>query len=248
MITLSGFPNNGRLGNQLFQLAAAYGHARNLGTNVSIQDWPAAKYFPKIWNYIKRSSARHAVSIRDNVDLTYSPLPKRDNVSLWGYYQCEAYWQGYEKEVIDMFTFSHVATPKPQNVIALNIRGGDFRKLRQHYAEITGAYYAECIKQSGCDAIHVYTDDVEYAKQLLYAADIWDFELFPTDPATNMPEMASYFYLAGSNSTYSWWSGYLNQIPGATVYAPSKWFPKPNPKNLQERDMISKRFTIIHNG
>lgn len=245
MITIGHFPRMGNLGNQLFQLAAAYALAKRLKTKVAVKEWPNDYLFPKVWDYLYKGTAPAKQTYNDKLNLSFAELPLIDGLQITGYFQSEKFFQDCRADIRDMFTFNYTPEPKAENIIALNIRGGDFKKYRATYKEIDANYYKEAIERSGCDTVHVYTDDGLYAMQLLKTLKLPNVRYFRPNKDTNLPEMTLYKHLALSNSTYSWWAGELNQTPDAVIYAPAKWF---NTHTLTERDLISSRFTVINNG
>lgn len=245
MITLSGFPNNGALGNQLFQLAAAYALAKRVGTQVTVPKWANDYLFPHIWRYLRKGQAAHSRQWKDKQDLSFAEIPLQDNMQLWGYFQSEKFFADCADDIRAMFACNLLGESKPPNIIALHVRGGDYRRLRHTYKEIDAAYYAEAIRLSGCNEVHLFSDDNQYAYELLTKGGVQVDKIMGGTRDSAFGEMSSYQYLATCNSTFGWWSGYLNPNPDATIYAPSKWF---NTIKLTERDIIPTRFTVIHNG
>lgn len=244
MITLQGFPLPYlRLGNHLFQLASAYAVAKRIGTKVVIPSFPYEKLFPNFWDYFERGTPRPVATHKDNTDLSYKPIPERNGLSLEGYFQSEKYFWDCQDDVRKMFAFANPPAPKPENIIALNIRGGDYLTPRNKkaYTQVGADYYKTAITLSGCDTVHVYTDDRRYAESIVKPLTT-NAVYFEPNAATNIQDMTAYKYLATTNSTYSWWAGWLNAVPNSTVYCPSKWFNIPQ---LTERDIISKRFIVL---
>ena len=102
----------GGLCNQMFQIAAGYAHAKRCGTfyginygleHNCIQGHPPTKY--------KDTLYKNIMTINDVPDdvyhepkFEYSPIPKKKDLLIDGYFQSEKYFADYRDEVKDLFS------------------------------------------------------------------------------------------------------------------------------------------------
>ena len=106
----------GGIGNQLFQLAAGYSHARRIGVDFAInfkfsgfcgQGHVAKKYKKNILSKIPETNrSRDEFFEWQQPKYNFSPIPTYDNLILLGYFQSEKYFSDFSHEIRDLFFFS----------------------------------------------------------------------------------------------------------------------------------------------
>ena len=150
-----------------------------------------------------------------------------------GYF--EGYWQDHRfvDAVFDdkSFTFIRPPTLSPfpasmagRTLVAVHVRGGDYlshptlvRLTRNYY--LTGMEY---LSRMGEDPVFcVFTDDREYARQLL--AGVSCHFLPSGGTVEDLYWMSLCNHLIMANSTFSWWASMLNSVPSRMVVCPSRW-------------------------
>jgi hypothetical protein len=90
----------------------------------------------------------------------------------------------------------------------------------------------------------VFSDSIELARtDFPYAEEyISSVELFK--PSENLILMSRMGGIIGSNSSLSWWAGFLNQKPEINCF-PDPWFAN---QNLDTRDLLPRDWKRISSG
>ena len=168
---------------------------------------------------------------------------QREGLYFHGYWQQadlvaradSAFWQSFhfpqpEEDGAQMWLDRIAATVHP---VAVHVRLGDYasaKRALKHHGLLSQAYY-----RNACDMVasrvadaefFVFSDQPELARR--YFADtrnrVTFVETGKTPAWTDMSLMAACHHNVIANSTYSWWSAWLNRNPGKIVVAPTPWF------------------------
>ncbi len=138
--TYKALGENGRLGNQMFQVAATIGIAKTLGHAAILPQWPAAaEYFKDLPETRKAAMKIYPASITPGIAhyITHQynepyfhycglmkdeiTLVKHDSekmvLNLHGYFQSEKYWQDIIPDIKDLFTFNTKIRNHCENII-----------------------------------------------------------------------------------------------------------------------------------
>jgi len=178
----------------------------------------------------------------------YSELPfiANKNIDLCGYFQSELYFQNNRDEILKYFQPSDAILNKISNLDYANSVGLQLRS----YDSSRPAYSANANPQSDPNNGHLYyytleenSDFVEKAvaffgknKTYYVSSNNWDLSKKLFGHLKNLVFMEDYshierFFIQSlcehniiSNSTFGWWSAWLNKNPDKKVIAPSKWF------------------------
>ncbi|MBO4728215.1 MAG: alpha-1,2-fucosyltransferase [Spirochaetaceae bacterium] len=131
-----------------------------------------------------------------------------------------------------------------KNAVSVHIRGGDYNRpdVFSDYGNIcTEDYYNKAITAVKSEIENpvfvVFSNDFDYAAAVLKNVDISDYVLagdLMTSEAFNLkndPAFSMYLQTLCkaniiANSTFSWWSAFLNKTPDKLVISPSKWHNK----------------------
>jgi hypothetical protein len=138
--------------------------------------------------------------------------------------------------------FSPIVSAKPIDRIAIHARFGDYSddaRTREIYGLTQISYYLKSIEflTKASDTVQnivVVTDDIGKAKLLFDT--IKNFGIIEyisnTDPLLDLLEIARSTNVILSNSTFSWWGGWIaNQIHDAKIVYPRPWYANPlNPE------------------
>lgn len=225
MISINGFV--ARLGNQMFQIAAASALADANNDTVAYSDWQYAKYFNgdfQVSNSVIESIYKS--------DFHYSPIPYSQNMAIDGYFQSEKFFQNSTKKIKRIFDikmsedFCEIqGFDKSKKQIGIHIRRGDYLNYPNHHPLQSIDYYTkgiELIKSKINDDVQVvvFSDDLEWCKNN-----------FPTEylyPDVNEIEtlflMTYCHHYVICNSSFSWWGAYLCKNKEPIVVAPKLWF------------------------
>ncbi|TRX20910.1 alpha-1,2-fucosyltransferase [Flavobacterium franklandianum] len=187
--------------------------------------------YPKIYNEPSFGFQTDALSIK-------SP------VYLKGYFQSCKYLIGYENFIRELFSFpvdtldeinkELLIKIKNFNSIAIHIRRGDYvnDKMTAEYHGSCGLdYYLEAIKLMASKnkdfTLVFFSDDSDWVKEqfndLPYPKIVVEHNK-GEDSWKDMLLMSSCHHNIIANSSFSWWSAWLNINSDKTVIAPKKWF------------------------
>ena len=177
----------------------------------------------------------------------YSEIPfyEKDTL-LIGYYQNYRYFEKNYYQIINILNLNEIQNSiktkylKNQNTISLHFRRGDYKNLT-NYILLNIDYYIEAIKyilekdelkcseilcvyekqdeKEVCNMIEELQDIFSKIKFIKISTDLQDWE--------QMLLMSLCRHNIIANSTFSWWSAYLNKNVNKIVCYPEKWFVKP---------------------
>jgi len=249
MIANDDLGNLGRLGNQMFQYAALRGIACKNGYDyclpprsvVSTRDFNCANSDITIFECFKLPDAPKLVTnFSKLVESTFS-LDQNiwnncpDNISLYGYFQTQKYFQHIENELREAFTFvDEIRKPTEEaftlsfgssQVISLHIRRGDYLGTSHHPVQNL-EYYSDGLSYMPNDIpVMIFSDDIDWCKgQKLFKEDRFIFsEQNGTGIDLCLQSLCSYHIIA--NSSFSWWGAWLAK--SKNVIAPKNWFGPP---------------------
>lgn len=111
------------------------------------------------------------------------------------------------------------------NTLALHVRRGDYMNLREMYDIVSITYYQNAIKEfelrHGKPVIYLFSDDLKNALEFLDGKIIPDF-IVDTPREVTAPEilrlMSNFKGIIASNSTFSWWAGFLGKLFGTCEF------------------------------
>jgi hypothetical protein len=111
------------------------------------------------------------------------------------------------------------------------VRGGDYLKKANLYHKLDSSYYIEALNtlRGICGKLNVYvfSDDIEYAKELLKEVrDATYVDEVGLRASDSMVLMSLGEGIVIANSTFSYWSAMLNI--GNKIIAPKFWYTNKN--------------------
>lgn len=242
----------GGIGNQLFQVAAAYAYARTHHKFLVIDQskWVAGQgknpdtYKNNLFKNFKYSNyhAGEVTHIHEK-RFNYDPLPYHDgHVCLHGYFQSIKYFEPYIeelKEIINLDGYGCVDyswLERPKNV-AVHIRRGDYMNLKHIHLVCGTEYFTNNIKKFPNHQINVFTDSIDYVKQ-----EFSDLDINIIDTKSEIQDfqlMSIHDNMICSNSSFSWWASFLNNKK-QQIIVPDRWFNNFEP----HEDIYRDEFTI----
>lgn len=229
--------------NQLFMISATVCHALKMNTSFSI---PTKTINPRLWrtyvNHLpKPIPGRSTKHYFRQPDHSFMPIPSEDDITLEGYFQSEAYWNGYKKELAELLQFDH----KPEAFIAIHHRRGDYLQYPDRFPVLGMDYYDKAIElfsRAGYSRFKVFSDDIPWCKEQ-YTKMGFTLEYSGIrDPLLDMKHMynASGFILA--NSTFGLFPALLrNDNPSVVAPDDHRWFG-PNGQEMTSKDRLPGRF------
>lgn len=260
---------NGRIGNNLFQIAtgASYAKKHNLNYKVVCHD---GYFLPEpdncyIKDYIKqfKDNILRKVSIQEgrpqeecfyyyDIDFVYKEIPFHENILLYGTFHSYKYFDkqlvkelfeisSKEKEYI-LNKYGHILS---QNVTSIHVRRGDYCKQPHRYAVASMPYFNKAIDYIGRDKkFLIISDDIEWCKKQFKGDNFYFSD--NEDPIIDLYIQTLCANNIISNSTFSWWGAWLNTKPDNLVICPSPWFGK-SYDNYTTKDLIPESWIQIEN-
>ena len=252
----------GGLGNQLFQIAAAYAYARQTGAQLQIVHKMENGNRPVYWDtvmhriqpYLVPSIPYSLVKWSEPQATEYreiGPLPQC-GIYLNGYLQSSKYYgtdemkeeiktlfrpSDYEKEDLKT-TYSHVLENK-ERVIVVHSRRTDYVTCRDVHGPLEGSYYKEAIPQMMKRIEHpifiLCGDDPAYWNEI--RADIpevfaGEYHILQETDIRTFTLLQQFHHFIMSNSTFIWWCVWL--ADAKNVLVPSKWFGPSGPSKYED--------------
>ena len=235
------------LGNQLFQLARAFGYAERHGGVPGV--WvrgaelnphsvrEGTNYFRTIFARLTRIDTPPDRIWEEPADATNAYVegptlePHLRHVHFRGYFQHERYfprdWHGF----LSALQLPSVA-PMARTAF-IHVRRGDYVGCPQHdIGLVESGYYATAIAlirehHSGNGAVRflVFSDDIQWSKaSALFAGPDFEFSEETDEVVALMTMAACELGGVAVNSSFSWWGAYLNGGANKTGVFPDRWY------------------------
>jgi hypothetical protein len=167
---------------------------------------------------------------------------------LRGYFQSPKYFNAHAAELRAILDPSRQASRKAQEfaetmgeqALAVHVRAGDYAsnpKFAAFHGQLSPSYYSAALSRArqerSFDRIFVFSDSPEVARTYFpHAPDCEFVEGFSASDDFFLMSRARGHIIA--NSTFSWWSAWLDPRPDALVIAPKAWF---SPEALKSNDI-----------
>ena len=169
-------------------------------------------------------------------------LKLNGNYYLEGYFQKAFFANQIRTQLLNDFEFPHPSNRETlqwlnriqhSNAVSIHIRRGDFLEPKNHkdHSVLGMDYYQKAIKYlTSFDAkkkyvFYVFSDDIDWCKQNVR---INGFNYFFVNQKTkndfeDMRLMSKCKHHILANSSFSWWSSWLNQNDDKIIIAPKNW-------------------------
>ncbi len=256
IISHSSLGGNGRLGNQLFQIASTLGLAERYGAEAHFPRWKYEQYFEPI---------PHGEMMTNTIterDFHYYDWNLTGSCDIQGFFQSEKYFGSaklrIKKEYVDKARQNPIFQ---KETICIHVRRGDYVGNSAYY-QLTINYYIGALIAYFPNwqemNILVVSDDIEYCKV--------HFGCLPNATfggRTDIEDMilgtqCDHFII--SNSSFGWWVAYLGEKPGSKIihcgrlhsgrlkgkgcedYYPSRWISFK--REGYKLDLLDMTFTI----
>ena len=226
----------GRLGNNMFQLAACIGYAEK-----NRMKWHAPsenreapdfyKFFPEV--PVSRKTYT-PFACHDPSMFNYQELPYQfHGISLVGFFQSLRYFENSQETVKKVFK---LAPEKGfEDYVSLHVRRGDYVRYAAHFPPLTMSYISRAMAYFPGRKFMVFSDDLQWCK-----ANIKNAEFAGGNEYEDLSLMASCGDHIIANSTFSWWGAYLGENPDRRIITPDhrRWFGKHNGVKAPPVDLI----------
>lgn len=247
MITFSKIGNFGRLGNQLFQIAAVLGVSKKYGETPLFPKWEYSKWFKNPINQDLNKGEIKSTYIEPK--FSYSPIPHMENMDLAGYFQSEKYFSHCEDLIRHHFEFIDgiiEGEDDYSSFCSIHVRRGDYLNISDYHPIQSSKYYEECIntmREFGYSSFLIFSDDIEWCKNHFSDKNTFIF----SENRSNIQDLYLMSKCGGNiiaNSSFSWWGSWLNKNKNKRVIAPSLWFG-PSKKGCDTSDLYCKDWIVI---
>jgi hypothetical protein len=245
-----------RLGNNLFQLAAALSLSAEITICVPLENEYqfTLKYkdtffkgFP-ILNYVP-----DGISVYEESFYHYSEIPYKNGTDLIikGYFQSYKYLNRdrvLKQYAVDKDTMEFIQLTYPKilkgGYTSIHIRRGDYLKVLHKHPFCGIKYYLKAINLIGKNEnFIVVSDDIAWCKNNLKLKNIIYVE--NTSPIIDLYIQSFCDNNILSNSSFSWWGAYLNDNNNKKVILPSLWFGYRF--KVDVKDLILPSYIVIKN-
>jgi hypothetical protein len=221
MVTFPLLGKMGRLGNQLFQIAATISHAAKLGANFGFPRWPYAARFPLKDCFFDSLPGNPQYCEKD---YNYYPIPE-SCLALEGRFQSPKYF--IEHVVRELLTPIGLTQDKMlSGTASVHVRRGDYVKMADHFYNLPISYYkraADLLRSRGAKRFLVFSDDPDWCKANICPVIDADIASKASD-IDHLIQIALCEHHIIANSSFSWWGAWLGVNPHKTVVAPNRWF------------------------
>ena len=217
---------NGRMSNNLFQVAACIGSDKEYGILPNTGHWQHQaiyKYFPNIPIY---SGNYRDFKLYEDPSFNYNKLPLDGDLQITGFFQSEKYFKHKREYILNLFNLDY----KPNNYISLHWRLKDYLNPLNGINPMPIEYYESAIDLlPSSQKIMVFSDDIEFCKRHLKEGDRFLFSENKNE-YEDLSLMASCEHNIIANSSFSWWGAWLNKNPNKIVVSPhhTQWFSETN--------------------
>jgi len=184
----------------------------------------------------------------------YHPIPYKSNMRLRGYFQSEKYFGHYRDRLLNFFS------PKEKDLVFIQEKYGMLLEhpvsvgiqIRYQYEDPNGKMYIQYGKDFLRQAMKFFPENALYivsSNNIEFAKDNIPEEMKNVFFLEKEPHYIDLFVLSMckhnviTNSTFGWWSAWLNKNPDQKVIVPKQWFHPNCP--LPTKDLIPEAWTKI---
>jgi len=224
----------GWLGNQMFQYAATFAASRRVSADCGFPEND-----PNLFDIFNLSAARTNSAlpiVYQEPTFKYTPVPKVDDLTLFGYFQSERYFADFAEDIKKEFTFKQPTDFIGEGVVAVHVRRGDYTNLQDHHPLCSLNYYEEAMSMFEGQSFLIFSDDIDWCKKNIKGPRVLYSE--ENSAAKDLQLMTSCDHTIIANSSFSWWGAWLNDNTHKKVIAPKIWFGKSKP--LETKDIYCK--------
>lgn len=207
------------------------------------------KYHPQFFGIAQKVlyslMGKKELTVQREAKMTFNPeaLNYPNDSFLAGYWQSEKYFKDIRSDLLEEFQLNDtnqqsldakvVNEIETVNAVSVHIRRGDYvtNKTASDVLGFAGLDYYERAKKyinSKVENPHffVFSDDLEWVKENMnFGENVKYMESNPDYIDITLMSKCKHNIIA--NSSFSWWSAWLNQNPNKIIIAPKNWFKDP---------------------
>lgn len=248
----------GGLGNQTFQIVAAYNLAKknndkaifNFNTShTPLQGEQVIKYKNSIFKNFEHSDNLSHENVFTQKGHSFEVIPYKPNLQLQGFFQSEKFFVEYKDEIVTMLlngiksentkwenVLNFLTANQKKPLVSVHVRRGDYLKFPHIHTPCNLEYYnnsLSLLKNKIGDFTPIFiSDDKNWCLETFKNIDclISPFE----DEIEDLILMINCHSNIIANSSFSWWGAYLNQNSDKVVIGPKKWFGPGGPQDQED--------------
>lgn len=228
-VTFSELGRWGRLGNQLFQIAATVGEARRRDWEYAFGEWDYAPYFAGPFPSLPAWSDR--LGTYREPTFAFQATDFRASTQLVGYFQSERYFAHSAAEIRALFAVRPWIAEEcaelcgslfDSSTCSIHVRRGDYVNHPQFVDLAATEYYENALQVFPAGTRFVFfSDDIDWCRERFRGQQF--VFVRSNHEVVDLQLMSSCSAHIIANSSFSWWGAWLGG-PGKTVIAPRQWF------------------------
>lgn len=222
MITFSNLGNQGRLGNQLYQIASVIALALKNKDTYIFPQWQYEAFFnlKDCFSSEIKPTKKFLESGFHYTEIPYN-ISKNEILDLSGYFQSKKYFEHCEDEIKRLLTPKNIYETI-YDVTSLHVRRGDYLTFSKEFNQLDMNYYNKAMSIIKSKYYLIFSDDIKWCKKNF----IGDQFMFSEgkNPAEDLSLMISCENNIIANSSFSWWGAYLNKNKDKKIIYPKTWF------------------------
>jgi len=256
----------GGLGNQLYQIAAIYAHAKEHNVKFVInyslefgamQGQHPRTYKKSLYKNLETIDLPFHIACREP-SFKYKKLPFlgiEHDVVYDGYFQSWKYFKNLDRDQLNnVFPFSVDCITKTKKairklkekyqateVVGVHIRRGDYYKNPEIFPIVGSEYYNKAKENFDKDALFLYCTDDETQVRKEFKFDTKNVLANGSDELMDMCVLSECDSVIMGNSSFSSWGAYLGKEK-KLVTSPKKWF---GPKGPPDGDLVDPKWLKI---
>jgi len=230
-VTFSKLGHLGRLGNQLFQVAATIGIASKHHCEFRLPPWRFANCFNGPFPTSQEADLSTAICYQEE-SFTFTMPRLTQSADLRGFFQSEKYFLHCHEEIQQRLS-PHASLPRychekygrifKERACSIHVRRGDYVNHPYFTDLCQGNYYEQAMSKFPRDSLFlVFSDDIAFCKTRFIGENF--FFVSGENQVTDLCLMSMCQSHIIANSSFSWWGAWLNPSLTKTVIAPRNWF------------------------
>jgi hypothetical protein len=244
VITFPELGNLGRIGNQLFQIAATIGLARDHDDHYGFPRWPYEGEFGLSDCFY---DSLPDGPLYQEPNFHYDQIPYTPNLRLRGFFQSERYFASHADYVRSALTpLRALETPAMPGTASVQVRRGDYVYLQPKHPLVPMSFYEkaiELLRSHGTRNFLVFSDDLDWCRSQTWPADVAVIPNLGVREQFTMTMACEHHILA--NLSFSWWTAWLDRKPDKIVIAPQAWFGEDFRDEFSIRDLLPAEWIVL---
>lgn len=272
-ITFNTIGISGNLGSQIQQYASLFSIAKENNKKIvfsrSSQNLGFGLKFSKILNIdieiVEDSFVSNFIPLNPKdilFDRSVFDLDSNNNYNIVNLMHSYQYWYPkYEKDIIsfawnkELFKIANnlkeQLLPTNKELVSLHVRRGDYLlPEHHHFCNLDNDYYGSALEPyiSEVEKYHfvIFSNDITWCKENLIEGDMVTF-IEPNSDYVDMILMSLCDHNIIANSSFSWWSAFMNKNPNKKITAPYNYVKNYSPFNFINGNYQIPNWTKIQN-